>query len=73
MGAVVAFGVELVGGLVVVTGYEVLELGIAPGFVVALKEGSRADGESGDSDAGQREVVAAIVVAGRGVGIGRYL
>ena len=48
----------------------VVFFGEAPGGVVSGEEGAFADGEGGDADAGEREVVAAIVVAGLGVGVG---
>ena len=42
---------------------------LAPCVVVVAEEGAFADGEGGDADAGEGEVVGAIEVAGHGEGI----
>ena len=63
-------GAKLVGEVVVVVLVEGLFLGDAPGFVVAFVEGAGVDGEGGDADAGEGEVVGAVVAAGLGAGVG---
>ncbi len=49
---------------------EVLELRLAPGLVVSLEEFALFDREGGDSDAGEREVVGAVVASSLWVRVG---
>ena len=54
----------------VVVVVEFFFLGCSPGAVVAFVEGAGVYGEGGDAYAGEAEVVAAVVAAGFGAGVG---
>ena len=65
----VPVGVVVVGEVVIVVVGEVLVLLLAPGVIVAFVEVAGFDGEGRDADAGEREVVGAVVAAGGGFGV----
>jgi hypothetical protein len=60
---------EFVGGLMVVVGDVIFELRFSPSFVVAFEKSSGIDGEGGDADASEREVVGAVIVTGGRLGV----
>jgi hypothetical protein len=62
--------VIVVAEVVVVVGGEVFVLLVSPGGVMAFVEVAGFDGKGGDADAGEREMVGAVVAAGGGLGVG---